>query len=412
MGRIILSIFFVTLLMCGVFAPSSLAAKKLLLYQGNPGAEYVSANVAEIDALPFEGIIFLIPSTGAMRGGAVISVDTFKADLAGMKAAQQQLKKVRHNFVYVRLIKVGPFAGQTASVAQNFANLAEAARDAGLAGIVYDNEDYENDTWAPSITCPGQTVAQCQAAAVAAGKTVMQAVIAKWPDVKFMTYMPPFFSDATIFQQILGIAPEPKHLIEGAYTIGFNEATIGTNATYIEGAEVFGVQSKAKADSDYEKRKVTLPQTSPLIPSAIKTPWAQKVSIGFTVYDRSNGTPAQFKNDITVNLNAADEYVWAYSPYHKWFGPVTAPIVKADATWLAAVKAGRVAAGLPEVPPEVTPTASPSPTPTTVPNSPTTVPPTPTGPSCSQKQGDANHDGQVTLADFAVWRSVFLNPTP
>lgn len=38
----------------------------------------------------------------------------------------------------------------------------------------------------------------------------------------------------------------------------------------------------------------------------------------------------------------------------------------------------------------------------------TPVPPTPTGGSCSTMQGDANHDGKIGIADFAVWRSAFL----
>ena len=55
--------------------------------------------------------------------------------------------------------------------------------------------------------------------------------------------------------------------------------------------------------------------------------------------------------------------------------------------------------------PTVTP-VPPTNTPAVATNTP--VPPTPTGGTCSQVQGDANHDGRVNLTDFAVWRSAFL----
>ncbi|MBI1863282.1 DUF3472 domain-containing protein [Candidatus Microgenomates bacterium] len=58
--------------------------------------------------------------------------------------------------------------------------------------------------------------------------------------------------------------------------------------------------------------------------------------------------------------------------------------------------------------PIVTPSITPSPTklPSIEPTA-TTVPTiVPTGPAC--KLGDANHDGTISLADYSVWRSIFI----
>ncbi len=325
--------------------------KKLLLFQQQlPTADYVASHIDEVDALPYEGILFILPSTDMMRGTSIISTSQFKSELAGMKIAQTKLKKVRSNFVYVRLIKTGPFSTQTPIAAANFANLAEAAADAGLAGIAYDNEDYEDDTWDPAITCPGDTIETCQTKAVAAGKTVMQAAIARWPTMTLMSMLGPFFADMSTFQAILHEAPLPKHLILGAYTIGFNEATIGTNATYVDGAEVFSIHTQDVAQADYALRKSTMPQASSLISSDIKTAWSQKLSLGFSLYDEQGGTADRWQNDIAVNAKAADEYTWAFSFYHIWLGEVPQGRFAATPDWIQAVVNGRTAAGLSPMP--------------------------------------------------------------
>lgn len=377
---------------------ASSANKKLILFQQQlPSATYVASHPAEVDALPYEGIFLTLPSMDGMRSGAVIPVSQFTQELVEYKAMHAQLTKVRRNFVYVRLVKTGPFASQTANTAQNLANLAQAARDAGLTGIAFDNEDYENDIWDPSITCPGKNVDACQQEAVTAGKTVMQAIIAKWPDVVFISMLGPYFGDADIFQAVLHEAPLPKHLILGAYTVGMNEATIGTNATYVDGGEKFSVHTSAEADADYALRKTTMSQSSNLIPQAIKTDWKNAISLAFTLYDEQAGTPARWQEDIRVNAQAADEYAWAFSFAHVWLGPPGADKLQAGADWIQATVTGRTLAGMSPYPTvdSATPTTSPSTT------------PSPTQSLCDKQAGDADCNGTVALTDFAIWKEEY-----
>lgn len=380
--------------------------KKLILFQQQlPSVSYVASHPAEVDALPYEGIFLALPSMDGMRSGAVIPVSQFTQELAEYKAMHTQLTKVRRNFVYVRLVKTGPFASQTANTAQNLANLAQAAHDAGLTGIAFDNEDYENDIWDPSITCPGKYVDACQQEAVIAGKTVMQAIIAKWPDVVFISMLGPYFGDADIFQAVLHEAPQPKHLILGAYTIGMNEAAIGTNATYVDGGEKFSVHTSAEADADYALRKITMPQSSSLVPQSIKTDWANTLSLAFTLYDEQGGTPARWQEDIRVNAQAADEYAWAFSFAHVWLDSPGADKLLADADWIQATVTGRTQAGMSPYPTvdSATPTASLTTSPTSLPTTSPTTTPSPTQSLCDKQAGDADCNGLINLVDVAVW---------
>lgn len=331
--------------------PPSTSKKLILFQQQRIPADYISSHVAEVDALPFEGVIFRLPSMDSMRPGNIISVEQFKSELAGMQIAQTQLTKVRENFVTVRLMKPSPFDAYTSVMATNLGNLAEAARDAGLAGIVYDNEDYADDVWAPEDSCPGKTLAECQVLARESGKTVMKAMIARWPTIKFMTTLGPFFGHQPSMRAILNIIPEPKHYILGAYTVGLNEATIGTAATYIDGGEVYSTSTKAKADLNYATRKTTMPQQSDLVVAAIKTAWSSKISLAFAIYDKAYlGTPAQWTNDLSVNIPAADTYTWTWSEKFAWVGAPEGGRVAVPQEWIDATKAGRTAAGLPAMP--------------------------------------------------------------
>lgn len=320
-----------------------LGPPRLLLFQQQlPTAEYVAAHIDEVDALPFEGVIFSIPSTDLMRTPQVISVEQFRTELAPMVKAQAQLRKVRHNFVYVRLIRVNPFVVETSTVAQSMANLATAAREAGLTGIVYDNEDYEDDTWAPAFSCPGSTLEACSAEAKQAGATIMRAMLEQWPDMTLMTTLGPFFGDPVTFRAILNEEPKPKHHILGAFAAGLGEATIGTDATYVDGGEVYFVHNDTMAMNHRRLRKVDLPRDSPLVTDALRQQFASKVSLAFTFYDENGGDPARWRNDIGVALRATDQYVWAFAFHTVWLGTPGPGKSAASRDWIDATVAGRV----------------------------------------------------------------------
>jgi hypothetical protein len=328
---------------------------KLLLFQVPiPTADYVAAHLSEVEALPFEGLVISTPALDLERSRRVIPKSELSAQLAAIRSVQTQLKKVRHNFVDARLFQQGAFTSVTPNVVQNLANLAGAARDAGLEGIFLDNEDYNNDMWAPAIACPGKAVAECQVDAVAAGKQAMQAIVAAWPTAKVMVANATIFADAATYQEYIEPS-RPGFLIMGAYAVGLSLGALGTGATFVDGGEQeFYIHSAAKAQINYTLRKNTLPMRTPLIPEAQKLEWSTKTSIAFALFEEDGpmplASPTRWQDDIATHAKRADEYTWAFSFYHTWLGPVEAGKIPATPAWITATVAGRTAAGLPPRP--------------------------------------------------------------
>lgn len=85
-------------------------------------------------------------------------------------------------------------------------------------------------------------------------------------------------------------------------------------------------------------------------------------------------------------------------PLSSQMGPKCSNIAQQTPTCVGATEPTATSVPPTNVPPTNTPVSATN----------TPVPPSPTGNSCSTMQGDANHDGKIGIADFAVWRSAFL----
>ena len=108
------------------------------------------------------------------------------------------------------------------TVVDNFANLAEAAAEVGVAGIFFDSEEYFGDTWSPEVLGPGRPLSSVQADARAWGKKMMQAMVSRWPSVKFLVTIGPWASD-----RISADPPSTGALGEACGTLGGACATGG-----------------------------------------------------------------------------------------------------------------------------------------------------------------------------------------
>ena len=85
-------------------------------------------------------------------------------------------------------------------------------------------------------------MAQCRAEALAAGKAVMSAIIEEWPTARLMTTFGPSLSDngtAAALNPPHYTFNWREHPVVGAFTAGLVAATVGTEARYIEGAEMY-----------------------------------------------------------------------------------------------------------------------------------------------------------------------------
>jgi hypothetical protein len=383
--------------------------KKLLLFQGYSGVDstYASTHKAEIDALPFDGIVFA-PSVELSKttfSSVSHTVAEYKSSMAGM--APSGFAKTKHNFAVIYAENPGNVS-TWANVSSNLANLAQAANETGIEGIFFDTELYEltngvpSTAWLPEDACPSQSTAQCRAAMQVAGQNAMAAMRAKWPAVKIMTTYGPYLGDNKTFGYVNGsFSPCPYKDFTNAeqnmniayFTVGLLEGTVGNSATYIDGGENYSLHDNTAAKKFYDWRKTIEPQQSAIIPNTLRNAWPAKLNVAQGIQDDiwcqydggadKNQTATGWKKDLVATINNTDEYVWAFARLHRWyansdgrFPHVTQDFI--DATIQARAETG-IGVGDPVVQPPTPPTPDPgvTPQPPVNPGTPPTVTPTP-----------------------------------
>jgi hypothetical protein len=126
------------------------ARKAALVFHQQPYADTtwprdVARNIDYIESLPFDGITDVIDASHSLMQGQAISYNEMYNSMAPLSGV---LKRMRHNFILAYIDYPGDFFNDGAwnTTAQNFANLAKAARAVGLKGIFFDNEAY-NKRW-------------------------------------------------------------------------------------------------------------------------------------------------------------------------------------------------------------------------------------------------------------------------
>jgi hypothetical protein len=352
-----------------VTPPVASSSKKLLLYQGHDSVmpSYIASNVAEIDGFPFDGITFGLPGLAyATAGSSSISLATYKASMAPVKTAG--LTKTTHNFVMTYVGSPGTIDTWSNVLVPNFANLADAARDAGVEGIMFDTETYDGNTmFQPNLSCPGLSIAVCRDRMYTAGKNTMIAMAARYPTLKFITNFGPSVGDPLTDQNIGSAyspcghrnwSSDPGNQMVSSFAIGLLAGTIGTSATYVDGGEDYDVHSDQAANAFYDWRKTGIAAQSPFVPADIKSAWSGKISLSFGALDDFNwcqydgtssaSSAAGVQVDLTVRLKKADEYVWLFARAHRWYSdPDSAGFAHVTPDYPVAVRNARTANGLP-----------------------------------------------------------------
>lgn len=138
--------------------------------------------LATMETIPsaFEGVFLRLPATGDLiANGSAVPVGAIAKDLEPLYALKPT--RLKYNFAVVPMRRdLDPFDDWSVVVA-NFAALARVARDAGLIGIVIDNEaqglrvDHDR-------RFPTRTLADYQAQTQLVGKKIMQAIVSEFPD--------------------------------------------------------------------------------------------------------------------------------------------------------------------------------------------------------------------------------------
>jgi hypothetical protein len=264
-----------------------------------------------------------------------------------------RFQRVTRNYVLATVRKTDPFDDWTGVIA-SWTVLARAARDAGLAGILFDNEPYAERLWHwPDEVDYPYTLPAYQLQYRLRGRELMEALRAVWPDITVTVLHGPYLSDARTPQAVTnGQGVGDTSDLSGHFFVGLLQGYGGT-AKVIDGGEVYQYRTPQDFATSYAWRKQQLPQLPapaagrPLIPPGVQADWPRRVSIGFGVYDLAwkpgyPMNPGVLRSTLANALARADDLVWLFTEGngpHQYLVPGGV-----DQAWLDAIAAAR---GLP-----------------------------------------------------------------
>ena len=328
-------------------------AKKIIHYQGGSSSSStpssIATNHAYIDSLPLDGIVVRTPSfeSGLLAPSNVASYATLLSDLSPMVGV---LSSVTHNYVLVVIRgNVDVFDDWTQIIA-NWSAAAHAAKDSGLEGIFFDNEEYFEQVWnyPTDVAHSGShTNAQYAAQFYLRGQQVMTAMLAQWPAIKVIVAHGAYVSDsrtpASVALKQISVADTD---LRGEFLTGMFSQAPGQ---VIDGGEVYQYRLKSDFAASYLYRKTTQPGLSSnlVIPSAIASSWTSSSDISFGLYDTAwqNGytiSADTFQSDITYGLSTCDSLVWTYSDSQFYLTPGSV-----DPSWIWAIANAKASAAFP-----------------------------------------------------------------
>ena len=131
----------------------------------------------------FDGVFLRLPTTGdAITRGKAVTASAIAKDLEPLYALNPTLLK--YNFAVVPMQRDLDAFDDWSEVIANFTALARVAREAGLVGIVIDNEAPAGLRANPphDRKFPRRTLADYQAQTQWVGRKIMQAIVTEFPD--------------------------------------------------------------------------------------------------------------------------------------------------------------------------------------------------------------------------------------
>jgi hypothetical protein len=131
----------------------------------------------------------------------------------------------------------------------------------------------------------------------------------------------------------------------GPFFVGLMEGA-GKRAQVVDGGELYWLRTPEQFEGTYTWRKQTIASEGvkcAYIPPAIRATWADRLSVGFGVYDRKSGdvemNPKVMAPTLTHALRQSDRYVWLYVEGLTFLKPGQEG--GASDEWVQAVRQGR-----------------------------------------------------------------------
>jgi hypothetical protein len=325
--------------------------KRLMLHQRGlfavtPAALRDRLATMESTLTAFDGAFLKLPATGAqITTATAVTASAIAADLQPLYALQPT--RFKYNFAIVPIQRdLDVFDDWTVPLA-NVGALARVARDAGLVGVVIDNESigglrvgYPFD-----VKFAGRTIEDYRAQTQLIGKKIMQAILAEFPDAAVVVLRGPAGADPASPANIVNRDVDSAQLL-GSFFAGFVEGK-GARALLVDGGTDYGLRTAEQfaASKDWRKNGLVSAATDSIfINEGMRTVWPTWVTVAFGVREldgaRGNllpSVPTLFANTLVQSLRATDNFVWASFDYADLTqAAATHPLVAATAQARAA----------------------------------------------------------------------------
>jgi len=312
---------------------------------------YIRQNLEHLESLPIEGLAVYVRSadqslnvTMNVAKNEVLGVERIAKVLAPLKGLP--LRRLSQNFAVVIPRRPPDFFADWSGVVTNFADLARAARDVGLKGIFFDNENYE----APWANYPDGTahreksLREYQDQARLRGKEIMQAMVKEFPEIVVISLHGPYSSEPRAAEPLFPGWHKANELL-GPFFTGFVEGS-GKQSLCVDGGELYYLRTDEEFQKSYLWRKRTIASDSfncSFIPPAVRAMWQARVSVAFgmsTVAFRGKEmSPAILRTTVAHALVHTDRYVWVFPENVTFLKP--AKDGGADEAWVQALRGAR-----------------------------------------------------------------------
>lgn len=313
---------------------------------------FIRENRAFLESLPFDGVAVYMRNpdgsdnvtTTAMTNQR-LGYDVISKVLAPLKGVA--FTTMTQNFAAVFSAKPPDFFSDWSLMIQNFADLARAAREAGLKGITFDNENYSAhwSHYPDGVEYPTKTLREYQDQARIRGRQTMEAMVSQFPDIVVISLHGPYLSEpkapAPLFPQW-----QTTNQLLGPFFCGFAEGA-GKRGTCVDGGRLYHLRALKEFQESYDWRKSTIASEkvdSAFIPNPLRSLWAAKVSVGFGIhnqaFDRLDMFPDILRPTIANALRRTDRYVWLHVDGSTFLKPVKSG--GASDLWVDAVRQGRI----------------------------------------------------------------------
>jgi hypothetical protein len=334
-----------TVLRPAAAAPAPAAAPGVsLIYCGwfgstIPTPAFIRNNKAFLETQPFHGLVAYLRddatglnATTRVMTGTAISQASIASILAPLQG--QSWVNLKKNFGLVQGSSPPDVFDDWSVTIQNFANCAAALKDAGLAGICFDNEQYFSpwgDYPSGAKYYETKTLNDYRAQMRLRGKQVMEAMVAVFPDIAVITLHGPSVSEPNAPSSLGFPQWQSGNELLGPYYAGFMEGVGTSSALNIDGGELYDLRTPTQFLNTYNWRKYDEASdavNSPFIPASLRPVWSSRISISYGVYDKPfNGAAMDstiLKSTLINALAQADHYVWFYTEGPTFLRPSSA----------------------------------------------------------------------------------------